>query len=106
MKLTDDVVLEATREYINHSTAYSPQYNPISAMRSALAVAVKMMSEWQPIETAPNSTEVIVSGFNFNDDKQGRWIVIANREYGLWNGLDNEVLYDPTHWMPLPTPPA
>ena len=66
------------------------------------------MAEWQPIETAP---------------KDGTWIVICDGRHAgcflaaYWDG-DEEAPYKwftvdgsyhadfPTHWMPLPEPPA
>lgn len=57
--------------------------------------------EWQPIETAPIHTNVLVycHGFQYiaaNTDKGGYWV--AQSEGGFR-------LFSPTHWMPLPSPP-
>jgi hypothetical protein len=78
--------------------------------------------EWQPIETAPNETPVwLWDGSNifigervFADDDDGwlwgrvawnPWYDTAARE---WKSDDTEVDadYRPTHWTPLPPPPA
>jgi hypothetical protein len=53
---------------------------------------------WQPIETAPDETEILIL-----DDEvyQAHW----DKEELLWycEGADMYLL--PTHWMPLPEPP-
>jgi hypothetical protein len=66
-----------------------------------------MMSEWQPIETAPRD-ETYILGY-----ADGEMTVVHWRDYdgeGCWqlavSGLhadDGE--WWPTHWMPLPKPP-
>lgn len=58
---------------------------------------------WQPIETAPKDRDVTVSDGNsvgsgeWCDCEGGHWII-----YGGWPHTIDE----PTHWMPLPSPPA
>lgn len=57
------------------------------------------MSEWQPIETAPRDrTDVLVLLAN-NSVRVARYVVGWATVPGGWT------LY-PTHWMPLPAPPA
>ena len=60
------------------------------------------MSEWKPIETAPKDGMVMVCGKWDNGDV---WYNFGNclevgGPYGDW-----DIDLDPTHWMPLPTPP-
>ena len=69
------------------------------------------MSEWQPIETAPEDETVLVWA-------EDGWIMCADlilmSEYGgydycdgsrMWVDNDHSLLFRPTHWMPLPEPP-
>lgn len=62
--------------------------------------------EWQPIETAPkDGTEIL--GFRESFvwcDKYAaiRFISDTNE----WRHVDRAVFLNPTHWMPLPAPPA
>ena len=62
------------------------------------------MSEWQPIETAPEGEEIMTK----IDDKGGeRNKQSLKRQRNLWFFPDMSmyVYYTPTHWMPLPPPP-
>ncbi|GLO70293.1 hypothetical protein MACH17_18100 [Phaeobacter inhibens] len=79
---------------------------------------------WQPIETAPrDGTEVIAihcthygDGISptidgpftaaFQNRKwRSSWDDSEVIEYMDWGGTDYKSIMDPTHWMPLPTPP-
>lgn len=63
--------------------------------------------KWQPIETAPTNTSVLIL------TKNGIFEAHATEYSGLWwfakDPRDGGVLsledVDPTHWMPLPNPP-
>ena len=67
------------------------------------------MSEWQPIETAPKDGSKILAHMRDNDDL-GPLILIWHDERWIvsWDNTDiTEHWGDiPTHWMPLPSPPA
>ena len=57
--------------------------------------------DWQPIETAPkDGTRVIVlegdGDVSLADFYDGRWFY----------SVAHDEMFDPTHWMPLPDPPA
>lgn len=54
---------------------------------------------WQPIETAPRDTRLILT-FNFKDVYTGA----CDNNDALWYDGGWEVP-TPTHWMPLPAPP-
>lgn len=69
--------------------------------------------EWQPIETAPKDSEILLwfprwkaKTGRFQADKYSArprpyWTMDAER---LW-GVRDVRLNQPTHWMPLPPPP-
>ena len=64
------------------------------------------MSEWQPIETALQDTLILVWMPSWFDDEDGR-IVVALASGPYWtDGEGNMPQEDPTHWQPLPAPPA
>lgn len=65
--------------------------------------AAQQADAWQPIESAPDKTPLLVF--------DGKIICAAERD-GVWwlcfgaTGWECENVFDdPTHWMPLPTPP-
>lgn len=73
------------------------------------------MSEWQPIETAPrDGTDVLIVDISatkptasiahfWSDDC---WICCHAESYSEAIYGEIEVMGDPSHWMPLPTPPS
>ena len=67
---------------------------------------------WQPIETAPKDTLVLLYGEPcgeiFGRFREPTIVVGANR-YDYWavDATDYyQVTVEPTHWMPLPNPPS
>ncbi len=63
---------------------------------------------WQPIETAPkDGTEILT--FQPRLSYRG-FFVVVRFDAEMWGGdggwSDGEYHYRPTHWMPLPDPPA
>jgi len=68
------------------------------------------MTEWQPIETAPNDTLVLLY-LGGNDIEIGEgWHTYDEPPYGtpskeLYWWVDERGRVYPTHWMMLPEPP-
>jgi hypothetical protein len=71
--------------------------------------------EWQPIETAPKSGEFYIPILGFCADAP-QWETLGEDRIRIiwWEpGIDSwqdgrhgdGLLYQPTHWMPLPSPP-
>lgn len=106
----DDANLEMVRADLGHL-----QY----AIESLLAEieALRKEREWQAIETAPKDGTEILAICKHNNT--GR-VYIHDHEvpimqkvicfsthpnYPVWIGFDKDQ-WHPTHWMPLPTPPA
>ncbi len=57
-----------------------------------------MMSEWQPIETAPkDGTEVILGNWI------RKWVLVGYWHRGGWQVDSGTVT--PTHWQAFPAPP-
>jgi hypothetical protein len=94
---------------------YAPCSNPVVASLNAIiseqaARIVTLLNEreWQPIETAPGCAVLIsrptdklmyrpTSAFR---DATGVWRVFRS------DGGNTPLPFEPTHWMPLPYPPA
>ena len=57
------------------------------------------MGEWQPIETAPKDGSFILLATPKGRIADGSWSLV----YKVWSWP--YVMVEPTHWMPLPTPP-
>ncbi len=60
------------------------------------------MSEWQPIETVPkNGIDVLTY-----NQRGGICIAYQSGAEAVWcSSYSDEVIINPTHWMPLPEPP-
>jgi hypothetical protein len=65
--------------------------------------------EWQPIETAPKDDDAcILVTYCLHDDVWAYEIVSYAYEDARghwWQNIEVEAI-QPTHWMPLPEPPA
>lgn len=65
------------------------------------------MSEWLPIETAPDDGVPVLVGWS-----KGNWhALVAHCEDDEWGTLEADMSFhvlqnQPTHWMPLPEPPT
>jgi len=57
---------------------------------------------WQPIETAPKDTAVLIYNLRW---QVGHFNTAENRWLGAERSGDLEQ-FPPTHWQPLPAPPA
>lgn len=72
------------------------------------------MSEWQPIETAPKGTKVLVYSpdrcANCPPEAGGAITAWHDGEYWCNGRLETGEIavlkHAPTHWMPLPQPPG
>lgn len=60
--------------------------------------------KWQPIETAPEDTYVLVWSPEYYCYEYG--IAVLGGEEGYWLTYEGDLpLATPTHWMHLPEPP-
>ncbi len=71
----------------------------------ATITALKAERVWQPIETAPRDGSRFLA-FQRGDGDQ-RFECWWQDDFGIWSGWmdDWDGEPEPTHWMPLPTPP-
>lgn len=68
--------------------------------RMALAA---LEQEWRPIETAPKVCDPSV--MLANSKRQEVWMDWWDGDSERWNNAAEYGLPNPTHWLPLPTPP-
>lgn len=77
------------------------------------APGVGGVMDWEPIETAPkDDTLFLIGSYNFRQ----QWcvdvwsgIVLADEQAKIANGFyerSPHLMWDPTHWRPLPLPPV
>lgn len=78
-----------------------------------------MTGNWQPIDTAPkDGTPVLLFGTR-DKGRSGEPAWLTARWCKVWDGEedwhwlegadredDSRILFEPTHWMPLPSAPA
>ncbi len=64
---------------------------------------LKAENEWQPIETAPKDEAVFLA---WRKHATHPLMVRYEPSYDWFANYDGEHVYDLTHWMPLPKPPA
>jgi hypothetical protein len=70
---------------------------------------VELKQGWQPIESAPkDGTVVRVNGPHDLYPMDAQYVRFANEWYPVPQRLTlgrEQIIPDPTHWMPLPEPP-
>ena len=64
---------------------------------------LKAENEWRPIETAPKDNAVFLA---WRKHATHPLMVRYEPSYDWFANYDGEHVYDLTHWMPLPKPPA
>lgn len=61
------------------------------------------MAEWQPIETAPKDRAILVYGLRYSGEGYQE---VTHWYSDRWPIEWMEGYHTPTHWQPLPDPPA
>lgn len=74
------------------------------AERAEAALQSRASHDWQPIETAPKDGSVILLCKDGSYIQSGSWNRGGAFHMPHWSTQAN--LFDPTHWMPLPSPPS
>lgn len=83
---------------------WGPVFEAVLNERDALRQTLAL--QWRGIDSAPKDTAILVwhSGYT---------VAHFNTFYDRWIGLGRDTIdtmslaqFPPTHWMPLPTPPA
>lgn len=99
---------------------YSERHDQILKDAAAEIERLSALTEWQPMETAPDKGIILVAGGHHYHE--GRAHIPNHRTLNLYNivwkekdgkwcgGFDDEkgemrIIFYPTRWMPLPPPP-
>lgn len=82
-------------------------YDTLKALLALIAEAEGEPRGWRPIETAPKDGTPILAYPVWSNWKVAEvvWHEMV-RTPGRWESRGLAVRCEPTHWMPLPTPPA
>lgn len=75
----------------------------MTTRETELLAALKAENKWQPIETAPKDEAVFLA---WRKHATHPLMVRYEPSYDWFANYDGEHVYDLTHWMPLPKPPA
>lgn len=70
-------------------------------------IITALTPNWQPIETAPKDTVTEVLGWDGHDMLVTYWFQRPSGRAGWYQGEDRyeTFFWEPTHWLPLPSPP-
>jgi hypothetical protein len=100
-------------EEVGNHTVCARVMHRIRSLRASPGIREAVLEEaWQPIETAPKDGGSVLIYSPDASDKGimvGVWIEVEHPELELeWvDAVDGEIIdADPTHWRPLPEPPA
>jgi hypothetical protein len=75
------------------------------ALRQLEEAGLVVVECWQPIETAPKDGTFILACWR-STDLNGDLPHVVSYTEGEWRDDYGEEYMEPTHWMPLPDPPA
>lgn len=95
------------REYLGRADDLLALISVEMAATPSTDAVRRQAREWQPIETAPHETNILLAWRDWS--LPGQWRMEAGMASWGWR---NEVAStmsrhgEATHWMPLPTPPA
>jgi hypothetical protein len=63
-------------------------------------------NSWRPIETAPKGDQSILAAQPFGEGQWRITTMLWSPKSQLWRAdVHSFVVFQPTHWMPLPDPP-
>ncbi len=107
----------ATPEQIKYALDWANHDRPSQVKAVAAAIREAVADRWQPIDTAPKDGTQILVFTKHGEIEQSKWCLPHSFTYEpVSDGLYRKVPPDPedgfwnsntpTHWMPLPAPPA
>ena len=108
-RLTDVEVLKLWRSVQGPRAGLNGPLIRFAALVAEAALAAEPEAQgWQPMEMVPPDVEFIIASWRIHDVVDG-WVNDVGeawRDGAIWfSAFGNEPI-EPTHWMPLPAPPA
>ena len=98
VKLTREQILE----FQCGAGDMSARHTTINEFQTLCSMALSSLElEWQDISTAPRDGTAILA---YDPKWQSAHVVAWSKNYSEWKGGANRCR--PTHWLPLPPPPA
>ena len=94
---------EQLRQRVAEKDEVIAEAGEMLAMRDRQLAALKAENEWRDIETAPKDNAVFLA---WRKHATHPLMVRYEPSYDWFANYDGEHVYDLTHWMPLPKPPA
>lgn len=125
--MPDTTLTSAVNELKEHQRQLDMDGIEVGVSRQALDIVLEALAragleagkaeEWLPIETLPpeaDGTNIIVAAWNGTEYTVAEVTAIAGGFRWLWSGTDpddddlwlSDDGFEPTHWRPLPAPPA
>lgn len=114
--MTNDVVKEMVQAIYASNSQFRAAGFPCCEFEEAAQAAYdnalanfREKQQWQPIETAPKDEIILMwLGLPLLPAIGRWWGKVGNTNYNCWANVYGRNVIDmkPTHWMPLPEPPA
>ena len=99
-------ILVDKRREMENGCVYHDSSSFSNDVAKALVADRKNLHGWQPIATAPKDwSDVLLHDPNYPDDARTVFEGLFDKNAEQWRDAKNQRV-EPTHWMPLPLPPA
>ena len=92
-------IRDKKRELQDEISEFSCHIGPLDLLLADAAIAAYEAAQWRPIESAPKEGVVLL--YSPHEIVLAEW-----DERGWFEARDGGMAYNPTHWRPLPPPPA
>jgi thioesterase domain-containing protein len=108
--MTPEATYKLVERILDENSAWIARPSPkvTQLIADAITEAVQREAAWQPIETAPKDGTVVL--LHVTCLSQPFTVTALYKRDDYWEGwvssYEHEDVADPSHWQPLPAPPA
>ena len=95
---------EQAADKILRAAGSALRHYELASRQKIVAAAAEMIGEWLPIDSAPKNGTWFWAFFPFKSGEETQGLCHWRNRQG-WSDL-NLVINQPSHWRPLPSPPA